>query len=81
MQIDTIRRLVRESNYPFDDAAIADAILARIMIPEVAPPLGRSSRSASRARIVRSFHPSRQASSFRLVRPRRGRFEPSARLA
>jgi hypothetical protein len=81
MKIDTLSQLVRESRYPFDEAAIADAILARIMIPEVAPPLRRSSRAVSRARAVRSFHPSRQASSFRLARPRRRMLGPATRLA
>jgi hypothetical protein len=77
MQINTICRLVRESRYPIDEAVIAEAILARITMPQLTPPLGRPSRS----RMIRSFHPTRQASSFRLARPRRGVWEPYARLA
>jgi hypothetical protein len=64
MQIDTLSRLVRESRYPLDDDEIAAAILARITMPALTPTLGR----APRLRSVRSFHPARNVSSFRLIR-------------
>ncbi|HEX3872569.1 MAG TPA: hypothetical protein VHW26_00380 [Solirubrobacteraceae bacterium] len=77
MQIDTLSRLVRESRYPLDENEIAAAILARITMPVFTPPLGRSRRR----RQVRSFHPARHVSSFRLIRaPRRGP-EPAVWLA
>ncbi|HEY5195795.1 MAG TPA: hypothetical protein VIJ51_02075 [Solirubrobacteraceae bacterium] len=75
MQIDTLSRLVRESRYPLDDNAIAEAILARITMPVLTPPLRRSRRRRS----VRSFHPARHVSSFHLVRPpRRAVARPAA---
>jgi hypothetical protein len=75
MQIETLSRLVRESRYPLDDNEIAEAIFARITMPVLTPPLGRFPRRRS----VRSFHPARHVSSFRLIRqPRRGVGGPAA---
>jgi hypothetical protein len=66
MQTDTYRRLVRESRYPIDEGLVAEAILARISMPAMTPELAR----LPRRRTVRSFRPCRNASSFRLARPR-----------
>jgi hypothetical protein len=67
MQIDTLSRLVRESRYPLDNDEIAEAILARITMPVLTPPLRRFPRRRS----VRSFHPARHISSFHLAHPPR----------
>jgi hypothetical protein len=64
MQIDALSRLVHESRYQIDENEIAGAILARIMTPALTPAFKRPPRRRS----VRSFHPSRNASSFRLIR-------------
>jgi hypothetical protein len=64
MQIETLCRLVRESRYTVADDELAEAILARITMPAVTPAFKRRPRRRS----VRSFHPARHVSSFRLVR-------------
>ena len=64
MQNELLCRLVRESRYTVDDTKIAEAIFARIATPVPALTLRRSPRR----RAVRSFHPARHVSSFRLVR-------------
>jgi|GraSoiStandDraft_51_1057287.scaffolds.fasta_scaffold246957_2 hypothetical protein len=64
MQNEALCRLVRESRYTVDDTELAAAIFARIAMPVLTPPLRRSRRR----RAVRSFHPARHVSSFRLIR-------------
>ncbi len=64
MQNETLCRLVRESRYTVDETELAEAIFARIMMPVLTPTLRRSPRR----RAVRSFHPARHVSSFRLIR-------------
>lgn len=64
MQNDTLTRLVRESRYPLDENEIASAILTRITMPAMTPVLAHRPRRRS----VRSFHPARHVSSFRLIR-------------
>jgi hypothetical protein len=65
MQIDTLSRLVHESRYQIDENEIAEAILARITTPAALTP---AFKRPPRRRSVRSFHPARHASSFRLIR-------------
>jgi len=64
MENETLCRLVRESRYTIDEAEVAKAIFGRIAMPVLTPTLGRPPRR----RTVRSFHPARNVSSFRLIR-------------
>lgn len=68
-RITALKQLVEQSNYPLDEAAIAESIVvrskARQMLPDIA-----FRRPPSRP-VVRSFRPHRGARSFRLARPDR----------
>lgn len=62
-QIQLIRELLEESQYRVDEAAVAEAIVARALARRTVT--GTTFRNDVRAPQVRSFRPTRQARSFR----------------
>jgi hypothetical protein len=66
-RVAVLKQLVAESSYPIDEAAIAEAIVARSIARRLVPDLVFRLTAAPRPQ-VRSFRPHRGARSFRLTR-------------
>jgi len=66
---DHIKKLVDEGSYPMDEAAIADAIIARSLVRSLVPDIAFRPPAAKPA--VRSFRHHSGARSFRLHRTER----------
>ncbi len=63
-----LKQMVSESLYAVDEAAVADAVLARARLRQtVAAPELRSERSERSGQSIRSFRRTRSARSFRLT--------------
>jgi hypothetical protein len=77
-RVAVLKQLVAESSYPVDEAAIAEAIVARSIARRLVPDLTFRITCAPRPQ-VRSFRPHRGARSFRLTRGERR--APSRRIA
>jgi hypothetical protein len=75
-----LKQLVAESSYPIDEAAIAEAIVARSIARRLIPDLTFRIMAAPRPH-VRSFRPHRGARSFRLTRARRSSDRPVSTAA
>jgi hypothetical protein len=66
-RVAVLKQLVSECSYPIDEAAIAEAIVARSIARRLVPDLMGRLTTAPRPQ-VRSFRPHRGARSFRLMR-------------
>ncbi|MDX6719840.1 MAG: hypothetical protein QOJ63_2094 [Solirubrobacteraceae bacterium] len=69
-RVAVLKQLVADSSYPVDEAAIAEAIVARSIARRLVPDLMSRFTAAPRPQ-VRSFRPHRGARSFRLTRAAR----------
>ncbi len=64
----TLQQLIERSLYPFDEGAIAEAILLRAAARRTVPDLDlRSAGNGTDAEVVRSFRHDNRARSFRLA--------------
>jgi hypothetical protein len=69
METALLKQLVRDAQYPVDETAIAQAIMARLTARNLVA--GVTFHSEGLKWSVRSFWPTRQARSFHLCDPRR----------
>ncbi|HYF24725.1 MAG TPA: hypothetical protein VD931_03205 [Baekduia sp.] len=64
-----LQQLIQQRLYPVDEAAVAEAILARAAVRRAVPEVDL--RASERREAVRSFRPDARARSFRLAASRR----------